>query len=343
MRKLVTIRTIRELEPIVGADFIELAHIDGWQCVVKKGEFSAGDRCLFFEIDSVLPELSPFFFLKDFRTLYNGKKGYVLRTVKLRGKISQGLALPLSVCDCLGIEDVNSVDNLSEAIGVWKYDPPPPVSMGGDPIGKNPSWFAKTDEERIQNLDPSSIQGEWSVTEKIDGTSMSVWVENGIVGVGGHNWQFSLDSESNSFVKIAKESGLVDWLRTLNMKQLCIQGEFAGPGVQKNPLKLPKTQMFVFMIQDQTGRYNQDDIDAMYHRMIADGVNPELITVVPRLPRIDLLGTQLEVDALINESNGTSLLSDRPREGIVLRNVDDGNRSFKVLSAAYDIKHQKDA
>ena len=54
-RKLVTIRKVSEIKPIPNADNIELALVDGWQVVCKKGEFKQGDLGVYFEIDSFLP------------------------------------------------------------------------------------------------------------------------------------------------------------------------------------------------------------------------------------------------------------------------------------------------
>jgi hypothetical protein len=39
MRSLASIQTVRDITPIEDSDFLELAHVMGWQCVVKKGEF----------------------------------------------------------------------------------------------------------------------------------------------------------------------------------------------------------------------------------------------------------------------------------------------------------------
>lgn len=332
-RKLVTIREVGRIEPIDGADRIELAHIDGWQCVVRKGEFKPGDRCLFFEIDSVLPELPAFAFLGSFRELYNGKRGAVLKTVRLRGQISQGLALPLTVCDNLGIDDPHGVDDLADAIGVWKYDPPPPVSLGGDPLGRNPSWFPRTDEERVENLKPEDLAGSWSITEKIDGSSMSVWVENGIVGVGGHTWAFDPVKSYSSYARIARESGLLEWLAN-QPSRLCVQGELAGPGIQGNPLKLDRLTFFVFMIHDGATKFTQKMIDYIYDKM--DTVDKTIVRQVPAIGFVNFPGVQDDIECVLNWANGPSQIPPlRPREGLVFRDEVDGNRSFKSVSAEY--------
>src|SRR5438876_1094061 len=93
-RKLASIRKISEVLPIEGADNIELVKVDGWQCVTKKGEFKPGDLCIYFEIDSFLPIRSEFEFLRKSSYKKMGdKEGFRLKTIKLRGHLSQGLVL----------------------------------------------------------------------------------------------------------------------------------------------------------------------------------------------------------------------------------------------------------
>lgn len=149
-RKMVTVRKVSSLAPIQGADLIEVAHVDGWQCVVKKGEFQVGDSCLYFEIDSCLPaDDKRFAFLKDTK-LFRGERRPVLKTVKLRGQLSQGLALPLSMFpeiskhrkwwDFLGIKDTVELlydfqAPLDKILRVDKYEKEEPV--------KEPSWLSK--------------------------------------------------------------------------------------------------------------------------------------------------------------------------------------------------------
>lgn len=339
MRNLVTVRTVRSIDAIPDADAIELARVDGWQVVVKKGEFKAGDRCLYFEIDSVVPELTPFLFLNNFRELYNGKRGSVIKTIKLRGQVSQGLALPMSVLDLLGVEDASSVGDLSDAIGVWKYDPPPPTSMGGNPVGRNPSWFAKTDEERVQNVKPEFLSGDWTATEKIDGTSMSIWKDGDVVGVGGHNWQFPLDSD-NSFARIARESRLAEAIAQCVEEKICIQGELAGPGIQGNRLKLDHLTLFIFMVQTPGQKLTQKEIDGLHWWLVVKkGVDSSLVKLAPRVLTRSWTGTQSDIDEAIQLAHGPSTVNPIAiREGLVFRNVADGNKSFKSISAKYLLK-----
>ena len=94
MRKLASIQKIVDLQPIPKADRIEVATIQGWQCVVKKGEFQVGDLCVYFEIDSLLPEKPVFEFMRD--------RKFRVRTIKLMKCVSMGLILPLSIFESVG-------------------------------------------------------------------------------------------------------------------------------------------------------------------------------------------------------------------------------------------------
>ena len=89
MRHLASIQKILNINPIEGADKIEQARVKGWNLVVGKGEFKENDLCVFFEIDSILPDKPEFDFMKN--------KKFRVKTIRLKGVISQGLALPLSI------------------------------------------------------------------------------------------------------------------------------------------------------------------------------------------------------------------------------------------------------
>lgn len=156
-RKLASIRRVKELRPIEGADLIELAIVDGWQCVVKKGEFRQGDLGVYFEIDSFLPIREEFEFLRKscFRKM-GDEEGFRLRTIKLRGQLSQGLIIPMKSLQTFMDHDtwisLDEGDEVTEVIGVKKYDPPIPAQLAGSMAGNFPTFIRKTDQERIQNL-----------------------------------------------------------------------------------------------------------------------------------------------------------------------------------------------
>ena len=117
MRKLASIQKIKSLTPIPNADRIELARVLGWKCVVKKGEFKVGDKCVYIEIDSIPPSDNHVF---DFLKHSNGKMDRV-KTIKLRGQISQGLAMPVNLFN--GLDRYNIGDDITKVLGIKKWEP----------------------------------------------------------------------------------------------------------------------------------------------------------------------------------------------------------------------------
>ena len=128
-RKLASIRKVREIKPIEGADAIELAIVDGWQCVAKKGEFKVNDLCVYFEIDSFLPIKDEFEFLRKSSYKKMGEaEGFRLKTIKLRGELSQGLIIPISNFN----EDIQKMEegtDLTDILEVQKYEQPIPAQL----------------------------------------------------------------------------------------------------------------------------------------------------------------------------------------------------------------------
>jgi len=219
MRKLASIQRIKALEPIEGADAIEKATVLGWQLVVKKHEFKVGDLVVYCEIDSLMPDKPEFEFLKP--------RGMRVRTIRLRGQVSQGICFPLSIlpmnfaviedADCTGI------------LGIEKYEPPMPACLSGIAKGRFPSFIPKTDETRVQVLQKllDKYKGEKCyITEKVDGSSGTFYINNGEFGVCSRNLELLEDSE-NSFWKVARLMDIENKLRSLN-GNFAIQGELIG-------------------------------------------------------------------------------------------------------------------
>ena len=183
MRKLATIRGIGVIVPIAGANAIEAAVIGGWKVVIRKGDYQVGDRVIYCEIDSWIPhERAPFLSKGKEPSEYQGIKGERLRTIKLRGQVSQGLLLPMSNLTNYGA-DLSVGDDVTEQLGILKWEAPVPANLSGDAIGLFPIFIPKTDQERIQNLsrefDKYKEAAElWEITEKLDGSSMTVFFKD---------------------------------------------------------------------------------------------------------------------------------------------------------------------
>ena len=200
-RKLAYITVIDEIKPIPNADKIELARVGGWQVVVSKADnYKVGDKVIYIEIDSRVPsDKECFAFLQD--------RKYKVKSIKLRGQVSQGLIMPLSI---LPNKEYELYDDVTDILGIKKIEndfkqPPESKEMrlrGAHPklyrkpwfkklmkynwfrkfafkflIPKKkksgwPAWIVKTDEERIQNmLWVLENKAPMIVTEKLDGTS----------------------------------------------------------------------------------------------------------------------------------------------------------------------------
>lgn len=261
-RKLATVRRIKATHAIAGADVIEVAEIDGWQVVAKKGEFAAGDLCVYFEIDSFLPVLPHFEFLRKscFRNVPDLGDGFRLKTIKLRGELSQGLALPLaSLPHALADPQVGT--DLTEALGVRKFEPPPSALLTHQKPGAQPHAFKpfptflkRTDQERIQNCFQELLErcdiGElrFEVSMKLDGSSMTAYFLDGVFGVCSRNLEVVPDP-TNMFWAAARSARLEERLRHLG-RNVALQGELMGPGIQQNRERVPDYTLFLFAILD---------------------------------------------------------------------------------------------
>jgi RNA ligase (TIGR02306 family) len=249
MRKMATIRRIDAVRAIPDADAIECAVVGAWTCVVKRGEYAAGSLAVYCEIDSWIPhEVAPFLSRGNFPRVYNEVKGERLRTVKLRGQLSQGLLLPLSTLSMVESELFEGLD-VSAPLGIAKYEAPVPAQLSGEVRGVFPSWIQKTDQERVQNLTEQfdywlAEAHAWEVTEKLDGSSMTVYLRDGDFGVCSRNLDLK-PSETNSLWNVAVWNQF-----EIKLRNLALQGELIGEGIQGNPYKIKGQDFFLFDIYD---------------------------------------------------------------------------------------------
>ena len=179
-RKLASVQRVLALHPIENADAIELAQINGWQCVVKKGEFIPGALGVFFEIDAIPPDLPQLAFLWTSRNAEGPQprpESFRIKTMRLRGALSQGLLMPLSQFALP--ENLSAGDDLTAALGVGKWEPQVPSGMG-DCRGPFPPLVRKTDEMRVQSVPGvlDELRGlPYVITLKCDGTSATYCID----------------------------------------------------------------------------------------------------------------------------------------------------------------------
>lgn len=331
MRKLASVRRIDSISSIPNADAIECATVGGWRIVVKKGEFREGDLAVYCEIDSWIPhELAPFLSKGSEPREYNGVRGERLRTVKLRGQVSQGLLLPLSVISDRGhtVYHVDGID-VSEVLGIQKWEAPVPANLAGDVRGVFPSFVPKTDQERIQNLTEEFKTWTdlfWEVTEKLDGSSMTVYYKDGDFGVCSRNWNLA-ESESNSMWQQARRYNLEQVLAQEG--NYAVQGEIVGEGIQGNPYRIRGQDFLVYDVFDiKEQRY----LTPVERRNFVERNNLRHIPIL-----LDNLATPASVENILMTAEGKSQLNkDTEREGLVFKS--NGVVSFKAISNKFLLK-----
>lgn len=341
MRKLASIRKIDAIRPIEGADAIECAVVGGWTVVVKKDEFAAGDLAVYCEIDSWIPHaLAPFLSKGTEPRVYDGIAGERLRTIKLRGQLSQGLLLPHDIVWDKNMFDFNRFDegdDVSELLGIVKYEAPIPAQLAGEVKGMFPGWIQKTDQERIQNLKEelaywTKEQHVWEITEKLDGSSMTVYLRDGEFGVCSRNLELK-PNESNSLWKVAVANDLELKLRRAN-RNIALQGELIGEGIQGNPYKIKAQDFFLFDIYNiDTNKY----FTPAERKAFVDEFEIKHVPVLGTLT----MDESTSIDTLLTSAEGKSVMGmiGCEREGLVFKSKD-MQCSFKAISNKFLLKNK---
>ena len=342
-RKLASVRVISNIQPIPNADKIELVTVDGWNVVVAKDVgHKVGDLVIYCEIDSFLPIREEFEFLRKSSYKKMGDvEGFRLRTVKLRGQVSQGLILPMSVLNPpdtnIYVTPFEGLD-VTEMLDIVKYEPPIPAELAGKVKGTFPSFIPKTDEERIQNL--TSEYEEWKyqskhqfyVTEKLDGSSATFYVKDGEFGVCSRNLEL-LETEGNTFWKVARELDLENKMKSLG-KNISLQGELIGEGIQGNPYKLKGQTIRFFTGYDIDKR---ERIGFIHFTVMIMDMGLGYVPVLNQEFGFMLPDT---IEEMLQYAEGKSALNpDTEREGVVVRSID-GSISFKAISNKFLLNHE---
>ena len=347
-RKLASIQRVWKIEPIEGADKIELAHVLGWQCVVNKGQFQPMDLGVYFEIDSFLPIRPEFEFLRS--SSYKNSdlmgEGFKLRTQRFRGQISQGLLLPLSILPDASAADYQVGQDVTEKLGVKKWEIEERATTGGNVVGTLPYDVPHTDETRVQAA-PKLIDGfaglEYYISTKMDGTSCSISVDEDGFHVCGHNYEYKDDGSSSFYNFVNKrldKEKIVAYAHENRLRSLTIQGEFCGAGIQKNRLKLVFPEWYVFTVRVDGARVDLYTMQTICIDLGLDWVPIEEIGD-------DLPTKYPTVEALLERADG-----DYPRggkkEGIVIRPtkpvyspIVGSDLSMKVVNNAYLLKQKE--
>lgn len=341
-RKMATVRRINDILPIQNADSIECAVLGGWKVVIQKGEFKAGDLAVYCEIDSWIPTaFAPFLSKGKEPSEFEGIKGERLRTVKLRGQLSQGLLLSLDVLGGDKIKELESQNgslegvDVSELLNIQKWEKvaqePQVTKLDAQPF---PSFIRKTDQERIQNLGRQLSQwietaSEFEITEKLEGTSITIYRKDGHFGVCSRNLDIGRTEQADAvtmYWRVANETRIEDQLASLGYDNIAIQGELIGPGIQKNIYKLKEKEIRVFDVFDIT---RQAYLLPEERLKLVESLN---LKHVPSLGTYTM-GGDTTMESILALAEGKSLLNKgTEREGLVFKS---GPESFKAISNKY--------
>jgi RNA ligase (TIGR02306 family) len=370
-RQLASIQKIINITEIQGAEKIETAQVLGWQCVVGKGQFKVDESIVYIEIDSIVPDTEPFQFIKP--PTSTNEKWRRIKTRRFRKQISQGLVMSATI---LPVGVYKEGEDVTEILNIEKYEPPIPAELQGIIKGGFPTFLPKTDETRIQVLQDvlTRYKGiQCYITEKIDGSSCTIYlntcrkcggkdsqavnVETGEIencsecngtskefGVCSRNLELK-ESIGNAFWMAVSLLDIEKKLRALD-KNIAIQGELAGQGIQKNPLKIDGIKILFF---------NAFDIDKYKYYDCLDFIS--IITELG-LETVPIISCEYQltdnIEELVKLSIDKSAINKKVwREGIVIRplieKVDlqmssgysSGRVSFKSINPEYLLEHDE--
>lgn len=360
-RKLATVRQITALNLIPGADRIEVATVGGWQVVCQKGLYEVGGYAIYFEIDSFIKtEIAAFLSNGKEPREYLGVKGERLKTIRLKKVLSQGLLMPLSEFPAIQIHlnfdlnnpapcivSVNEVvlpdNDLTEHLGILKWEKPLHASLQGTARGNFPSFIPKTDEERVQNLDRTIekyTDEEFEATIKLDGSSTTMYYlpENSkylkedtidLFSVCSRNLDLK-ETEGNAFWQIARELQVEEKLRSLSPpRALAIQGELVSPTIQGNYEKMTAPGFFVYKIFDIG---TQKFLEPAERRELCENLGLKQVPILDIA--FKLTKDRATVPALLEYAEGPGMNQGVKREGVVFKH-NKSPFSFKAISDSY--------
>ena len=326
MRKLASVQRVLEKKPIVGADLIEAYRVNGWWVVDKKDAYEVGDLVVYCEVDSWIPHtLAPFLTKPGHSPReYLGVKGERLRTVNLKGQLSQGLLLTL-------VED-NSEEgqDFSEILGITKWEDTRYMA-NMDARGNFPDFIPKTDQERVQNLDRTLEKyfgQSFEVTVKRDGSSLTAFVNGEESGVCSRNVNLK-ETEDSAFWAAANSLSLIPKILSTG-RNLALQGELMSQKIQGNYEKVQGIEWNCFDIYD---------IDTQEYLLPKE--RRELCKQL-RIPHIKVVEEDFvlchNVDQLLEMAEGPGVNPGVKREGLVFKS-NGAVFSFKAISNSYLLKH----
>lgn len=371
-RKLAHVEIIESLNPIEGADKIEVCTVLGWHLVVKKDEFKVGDKIVYIEVDSVVPEKPEFEFLRD--------RKFRVRTIKLRGQISQGLVLPLSTLDNYvenpkGLEKIKEAlsagDNVTDYLGITKYLTPSErddISRQEEAIKLEksklkkfmmryswyrkyflsrkaksgfPYWVSKTDEERIQNI-PKVLEQykdyKVYVTEKIDYQSVTFTGKmiprfEGVLGKLIPIKKYKFVVCSRNLTTNDKDSLYWKIADKYGIESILRQNPTLTIQGEQGDTKIQGNKYKIK--EPKMWVFNIIDHEKNYHYdyfEMKDFCQKWGLDYVPLIEVVTLSSIGTTVDEVVEYCKGKSTLADIQREGVVIRCIENGKKLLSFKS-----------
>ncbi len=328
MNNLATIQKVKDVRKHPNADALDIVKVLGWEVVTKRDEYKVGDFCIYVVIDTILPEKPEFEFLRN--------KHFRIKPIRLRKEYSNGICFPLSILPPdFQVEDGADV---TDAIGVKKYEKPVPAELAGVAVGHIPGFLIITDEDNLRSNPeavPEMYGRPYYITRKEDGSSGTYFIRDSTFGVCSRRIHLK-DTESNGFWKMARKYDIENVLKLAFPDQnIAIQGEVVGPGIQNNKLGLKELEFRLFNLFDINNRCYFD------YARIVDFTTKYNIPMVPLICEGSAFGYTLE--ELVELAKAQNYPTGGPAEGIVIRPKDPfysnelkKSWSGKVINDRYD-------
>jgi hypothetical protein len=370
MRNLASVQKVLEVIPIENADRIELIKVLGWQCIVKKGIYKPGDLGIYIEIDSIVPDIPVFNFMKE--------RKFRVKTIRLRGQISQGLFMSFDEMKLKNTKKLKEGTDLTNYLNIKKYEPEeeiiykpkektlwwklvytiPFLKMFRKRVGQGASFpthlVPKTDETRLQSFDSGFLEKykdiDISVSIKMDGSSVTFILNKGKFSVASRNVWF-IEKANNNFWKIVEETNIDKAMKKVfGKRNIVLQGELCGPGIQGNKYNFDTLRFFLFgaFDSDKKEYFTPKDLKDIYFLLKEYEANIDMCEIIDEYIKIEDVG--LNINNWLELAESKSIFNEKTwNEGIVIRSSDNkpygvkgmegGRFSFKVVSNSFLLQY----
>ena len=320
----VTVETIDQVLPHPNADKLSLGKLKGiaFEFVIGKDQFKIGDKVLYFPIDSLLPP--SIIEALNLTGRLAGKDKNRLKTIKLRGALSQGLVCSVDKLLPTDMQDKTS-EEITKFLGVTKYDPPPVLEKNANllPLPSGQAPYDIEGADRNQHIVDLMMDRQVGVMEKMEGQNFSVTRQEDKTFVNQRNFTIQVkEGAVHSFWALAEKFGLLDKVKQIPGREVIIYGEMCGPSIQGNIYKLKQHTIFVFDIRvDNKWMPLEEMMKTMGFTTpneLGHYVNEQGLAMAPLLFK-GTLKEYLKDQSVQSVSNGNSLYGDTLREGIVIK------------------------